>query len=86
MKSFDYVVNDFSGIDMKTGQQLLKTIQSFDGTSVKITKGNKTVNAKKVLALLGLGVREGDELRIDVEGDQEDEVVELLEQFIKEHF
>ena len=52
------------------------------GVPVTITKGDKTVNAASILSVISLGVSQGDEVTLEVEGDDEsllDELAELVE-------
>ena len=69
MKSFQYVITDAKGF----------------ASSVKITKGGKTVDAKKIFGLMGLGVKQGEEVTIDVEGEDEEAAAAALETFLKEN-
>ena len=57
----------------------------FRSSSVKITKGGKTVDAKKIFGLMGLGVKQGEEVTIDVEGEDEEAAAAALETFLKEN-
>ena len=40
---------------------------------------------KKLLKVMGLGIKQGDEITIQVEGDDEAACAEMLEKFLKEN-
>ena len=48
------------------------------GHQVRITKGDTTVNARSVLSVLTLDCHNGDEITIDVEGDDAEGVLASL--------
>ena len=48
------------------------------GHQVRLTKGDTTVNARSVLSVLTLDCHLGDEVTIDVEGDDADSVLDSL--------
>ena len=50
-----------------------------------ITKGDKSVNALKLMALMGMGVKCGDTVTVTVEGPDEETAAPALEAFFKEH-
>lgn len=45
------------------------------GHQIRLTKGDTTVNARSVLSVLTLDCHHGDEITIDVEGDNADAVL-----------
>ena len=68
MKSFEYTITDPVGIHARPAGLLVKEIKSFAGSAVTITKGEKSVNALKLMALMQMGIKQGDTVRVDVEG------------------
>ena len=84
MKEFKYVVTDNEGIHARPAGDFVKASKGF-ASSVKITKGGKTVDAKKIFGLMGLGVKQGEEVTIDVEGEDEEAAAAALETFLKEN-
>ena len=83
MKSFEYVITDPVGIHARPAGLLVKEIKNFSGSVVTITKGEKSVNALKLMALMQMGIKCGDTVRIDVEGGDEAAVAEKIEAFFK---
>ena len=72
MKEFKYVITDAQGIHARPASEL-----------VKLTKEGKTVEAKKLMAVMSLGIKCGQEITVTVEGEDEDAVAEKLENFFK---
>lgn len=49
------------------------------------SRGDKSSNALKLMALMGMGVKCGDTVTVTVEGEDEDTAAPALEAFFKEH-
>ena len=52
---------------------------------VKIAKGEKSADAKRIFGVMGLGVKTGEEVTITVEGADEEKAIAELEAFFKEN-
>ena len=85
MKEFTYTITDPNGIHARPAGLLVKQLQAYKST-VTIFKGDKNVDMKKLLALMGLGVKQGDLVTVRVEGDDEEACAAELEKFLKETF
>ena len=85
MKEFKYVVTDPEGIHARPAGILVKQQAAGYQSTVKITKGEKTADAKRIFGVMGLGVKTGEEVTITVEGADEDTAVAELEAFFKEN-
>ena len=83
MKSFEYTITDPVGIHARPAGLLVKEIKNFAGTTVTIKKGEKSVNALKLMALMQMGIKKGDTITVQVEGANEDSVVAAIEAFLK---
>ena len=82
MKSFDYVITDEVGIHARPAGLLVKEAKSYDSV-IRITKDGKSAEAKKLMALMGLGVKKGDTVTVSVEGGDEDTVAAKMEEFFR---
>lgn len=82
MKSFDYVITDEVGIHARPAGLLVKEAKSYDSV-IRITKDGKSAEAKKLMALMGLGVKKGDTVTVSVEGGDEESVAAKMEEFFK---
>ena len=82
MKEFEYTITDPVGIHARPAGILVKEIKKY-GSTVTITKGDKSVNALKLMALMGMGIKQGDTVKVTVEGDDEATAAAEIEAFFK---
>ncbi len=85
MKEIEFTVNDPNGIHARPAGVLVKTLKTFS-SNVTIFKGDKNVDMKKLLALMGMGIKQGDTVKIQIEGDDEEACAAELEKSLKENF
>ena len=85
MKTFDYVITDPVGIHARPAGMLVKAVKDLAGagSAITVTKGEKTVDARKLMALMGMGIRQGDTVKVTVEGADEDAAAAAIEEFFK---
>ena len=84
MKEFTYVITDQEGIHARPAGEFVKAAKVF-ASSVKISKNGKEADAKKIFGLMSLGVKQGEEILIQVEGEDEEKAALALEAFLKEN-
>ena len=82
VKEFKYIITDAEGIHARPAGELVKEAKKF-ASGVKITKGDKTADAKKIFGLMGLGVKQGEEIQVQIEGEDEEQAAAALEAFLK---
>ncbi len=83
MKSFDYIITDPVGIHARPAGILVKEVKNYKDSVVTLTRGDQTVNLLKLMALMQLGVKQGDTVTVSVEGGDEAAVCAALEDFFK---
>ncbi len=84
MKEFTYTITDKEGIHARPAGELVKLAKTF-ASAVSVVKDGKKADAKKVFGLMGLGVKQGMEIAVQVEGDDEEAAAAALETFLKEN-
>ena len=84
MKQFTYTIKDPIGIHARPAGILAKMAKTLDST-VTISKGDKSAEAKKLMAVMGLGVKSGETVTVTVEGGSEDANAAAMEQFFNEN-
>ena len=84
MKEFVYTITDELGIHARPAGTLVKMAKQFD-SSITITKGNKSAGLQKLIALMGLGVKCGDEVVVTVDGSDEETACQELEMFFRDN-
>ncbi len=81
MRTFDYTIKDELGIHARPAGMLAKTAKALD-SEITITKGDKTVGAVKLMALMGLGVKCGDTITVTVNGGNEEASETAMKEFL----
>ncbi len=84
MKEFKYIIKDKQGIHARPAGQLVKEASAFP-CSVTIEKDGKTADAKRILGLMGLGIKCGQEITLKTNGEKEAEAMEVLSKFLEEN-
>lgn len=82
MKTFAYVITDELGIHARPAGMLVKEAKQFE-SRILIQKNEKEAEASKLMALMGLGVKCGDEIVVTAKGADEAAAIEAMERFIK---
>ena len=83
MKSFDYVITDPVGIHARPAGILVKEVKNYKDSTITLTKGEKSVNLLKLMALMQMGIKQGDKVTVTVEGGDEEAVCAKIEEFFK---
>lgn len=84
MKSFDYVITDEIGIHARPAGNLAKEVKQF-GSVVRVHCGQKEADARKLMAVMGLGIKHGDLVTVTVDGADEDAAFPAIEKFFQEN-
>lgn len=85
MKKFEYTITDPVGIHARPAGLLAKQAKTLDST-ITIAKANgKSAVATKLMALMGLGIKQGDTVSVTVEGGSEEANAATMELFFKEN-
>lgn len=84
MKEFTYVITDEQGIHARPAGLFVKEAAECE-CSVKIGKGGKEVDAKRILGVMSLGVKKGEEITLKTEGADEEAAMEKLSAFLKDN-
>ena len=82
MKTFDYKITDEIGIHARPAGLLVKAAKQLS-SEVKIEFNGKSAVATKLMAVMGLGVKSGDTIKVSVAGPDEDNGVTQIEEFFK---
>lgn len=82
MKEFKYVITDEAGIHARPAGLLVKEAAKFQ-SDIKIKKGEKEVDAKRLFGIMGLAAKKGDEIVMTADGADEAEAIVAIEEFLK---
>ena len=82
MQSFTYTINDELGLHARPAGMLVKEVAKHKSV-IMIDNGTKQVNAKKLMAVMSMGVKKGHTVTVTAEGDDEVEAIAAMEEFFK---
>ena len=82
MQKFEYVIKDEVGIHARPAGLLVKVAKKYQ-SEIRIVKDGKSAAATKLMAIMGLGVKCGDTVAIEVEGADEDAACEGIKAFFE---
>ena len=82
MKSFSYTVKDELGIHARPAGMLVKEVKNFQ-SKVTLEKDGKSVDASRLMAVMGMGVKKDQTVTVTVEGDDEDAACDAIKASLK---
>ncbi len=82
MKSFSYTVKDELGIHARPAGMLVKEVKNFQ-SKVTLEKDGKSVDASRLMAVMGMGVKKDQTVTVKVEGDDEDAACDAIKAFFE---
>ena len=81
MKTFTYTIQDPIGIHARPAGMVAKKAAEFQSVFT-IAKGEKKADARRLMSLMGLGVKHGDTITVSVEGPDKAEAAAAFEAFL----
>ena len=84
MCEFTYVIKDEIGIHARPAGALVKIARDSKSDVSMECKG-KSADLKKIFALMSLAVKCGDEIKVNVSGEDEEETLHKLEAYVTEN-
>lgn len=84
MREITYQIVSPLGIHARPAGQLMKEICNFKCTAI-IAKDGKEVNAKKIIGLMSLGVKQSEKITITFDGEDEDIAATTIQKFLNEN-
>ena len=82
MKEFSYTVKDERGIHARPAGMLVKEVKNFQ-SKVTLEKDGKTVDASRLMAVMGMGVKKDMTVKVTVEGEDEEACYEAIKAFFE---
>ncbi len=84
MKEFEYVIKDNEGIHARPAGMLAKEVKKYKST-IRISKDNKSADASKLMAVMALGVKGGQTIKVEIEGEDEENAFTAVKDFLNEN-
>ncbi|MCE5235781.1 MAG: HPr family phosphocarrier protein [Clostridiaceae bacterium] len=82
MKEINYVITDAMGLHARPAGQLVKAAMGFK-SDIQLGTPAKMANAKRIMGVMGLALKQGENLIITVNGDDEEAACKALNEFLK---
>lgn len=82
MKEFTYTITDPIGIHARPAGMLAKKAAELDST-VTLIKDGKAADTRRLMALMQLNIKQGDNITVRIEGGNEDKNAQDLLAFFK---
>ncbi len=83
MTTFTYTITDPVGIHARPAGLLVKAVKDLDSEVTIEKEPGKGAAGTKLMALMGLGIKQGDTVTVTVEGGNEAANAQALEQFFQ---
>ena len=82
MIKFDFKINDDNGIHARPAGLLVKESTKFT-SDIEIEFNGKSADAKKIFAVMSMGIKKGDVITVIANGADEKDASETLETFMQ---
>lgn len=85
MKAFTYTIQEPLGIHARPAGLLVKAVKAMDSAVVIEKEDGSSAAARKLMAVMGLAVKQGETVKVTVEGGDEENNTAALEQFFRDN-
>ena len=82
MKEFKYVVQDELGLHARPAGLLVKEAAKFK-SAITLDSGAKKADAKRIMAVMSMGVKQGVEVTVTVDGEDEGAAFDAIKTFFE---
>lgn len=81
---FEYTITDEQGIHARPAGEFVKLVKNYE-SEVLMEKNGQSADCRKLFALMSLGVKKGDTIKLHINGTDEEKAFKAVESFIKEN-
>lgn len=85
MRSGKFVLKNEMGLHARPASKFVKIASSY-ASKIEIVSGEKRYNGKSIITLLSLGLKNGAEINIEVDGEDEIIAMESIKGLIQSNF
>lgn len=82
MKEFQYVIKDEAGIHARPAGMLAKEAKNFK-SKITLVGNGREADALRLMAVMSLGLKQGAEMTVRVEGADEEQAAEAMKAFLE---
>jgi len=83
MEQFTYVIKDKDGIHARPAGLLVKQAKQYENSKITLTKDGDSADLKKLFALMKLGIKQGEEVTVTIEGGDEHQAAAVMLDFLQ---
>ncbi len=84
MKELTYTITEELGLHARPAGDFTKLAKTLSST-ITVYKGEKSALATRILALMGLCIKQNDTIRVQVEGDTAEQDAVTIQAFLEEN-
>ncbi len=84
MKTFEYIIKDEQGMHVRPAGIFAKEAKKYE-SKITIEANGKTTDATKLMAIMAMGIKNGQTVKITVDGADEDTAFEAMKSFMEEN-
>ncbi len=84
MREFVYKLTDENGLHARPAGLLVKAASEYS-SEITVSTEKKSANGKKIFAVMQLGAKCGDLIKVQINGSDEDIAISTLEKFFEEN-
>ena len=85
MKQIEYIIQSPVGIHARPAGMLVNTAGKFS-SEITVSTGGRQASARKLFALMKLGAKQNDTIRICANGPDEDEAIQAVSGILSQYF
>ena len=78
MVSFDYLIHDAMGLHARPVGLVVKAVKPYQDSQITITHNGRQADAKRMFAVMGLQVKQGETITVAVQGGDEQKIAEQI--------
>ncbi len=82
MKKFEYVIKDELGIHARPAGLLIKEAKKYE-SKITLSKDGKSVEATKLIAVMGMAIKCGQTVEVEISGNDEDAAFDGMKAFFE---
>lgn len=83
MRSFVYMIRDRAGIHARPAGIVVKEAKKYS-SQITVSLSGRSADAKRLTELMSMGIKYGDEITVEVNGDDEEAAGTAIETVLKE--
>ena len=78
MVSFDYLIHDAMCLHARPVGLVVKAVKPYQDSQITITHNGRQADAKRMFAVMGLQVKQGETITVSVQGGDEQKIADQI--------